>query len=210
MELFVTADVHLDHPNILKHCKRPWLKDGDIGPDGKWINTTIRDARTFEMNEAIIHNWNAKVPKQNSTVIILGDFCWHRCLRWLNALNGKKILVKGNHDRLNRFELSQFQAVYDIYQTKLYDCRIVGCHYPMVSWNRSCHGSWHLYGHVHGRLSAFYANRLAHDCGMDCNAFQPLHFSDIEAIMTRKLNVVDENENKLQSTNINQETDDHE
>ena len=27
-------------------------------------------------------------------------------------------------------------------------------HYPMRSWNKSFHGSWHFYGHVHGRLAS--------------------------------------------------------
>ena len=51
---FYTADTHFFHANIIKYCNRPY-KDPQ------------------EMNEAIIANWNAKVP-QEGIVYHLGDF----------------------------------------------------------------------------------------------------------------------------------------
>ena len=49
-------------------------------------------------------NWN-KVVKEDDTVIIAGDLCWAVYLeealedfKYLNELNGTKIILKGNHD----------------------------------------------------------------------------------------------------------------
>lgn len=53
------------------------------------------------MNKALINNWNSVVHKDD-TVYVLGDFGFGSimgCRDILNTLNGKKILIKGNHDR---------------------------------------------------------------------------------------------------------------
>lgn len=54
------------------------------------------------MNQILIQNYNAVVHK-NDTVYILGDISHHLPMESANELigklNGKKILVKGNHDK---------------------------------------------------------------------------------------------------------------
>lgn len=80
--IYFTADFHFWHTNIIKFCSRPF-KD------------------TEEMNRVLIDNYNSTITDQD-TVYILGDFSmasfsWQRSL--LNKMNGKKILVRGNHDR---------------------------------------------------------------------------------------------------------------
>jgi len=60
------------------------------------------------------------------------------------------------------------------------------CHYPMISWNRSVHGSWHLYGHVHGRTKH---SGLAMDVGIDNQDFEgyrPLNLYEICEFMSEK------------------------
>ena len=66
--------------------------------------------------ETLYENWQNTVKPQDS-VIIPGDFSWAMYLdeavedfRYLNGLNGRKILLKGNHDywwetktKMNRF-----------------------------------------------------------------------------------------------------------
>ena len=54
--------------------------------------------------ERLLANWNRHV-KPDDTVVLLGDFSWALKLEetkadfeFLNKLNGKKILLKGNHD----------------------------------------------------------------------------------------------------------------
>lgn len=54
--------------------------------------------------ERIADNWQSKI-KADDTVVLAGDFSWatylqeaYKDFEFLNKLNGKKILLKGNHD----------------------------------------------------------------------------------------------------------------
>jgi len=60
----------------------------------------------------------------------------------------------------------------------------------MRSWNRSFHGSWHLYGHVHGRLVAQDAEQdwlLTRDVGVDACGYQPWSFEDLREYMAPRV-----------------------
>lgn len=109
-----------------------------------------------EMNEKMVGNHNGIVGKRDK-VILVGDFAWARHMHFIHALNGKKTLVIGNHDRMSQTALSQFSEVIGtpkapgILQTTIDGQYCVFCHFPMWSWNASFHGSWHFYGHCHGR-----------------------------------------------------------
>lgn len=71
----------VSHANIIKYCNRPW--------------TT-----TEEMNEALIKNWNNTVGKDD-TVFVCGDVALNKaiCRGIIHRLNGRKILIMGNHDQ---------------------------------------------------------------------------------------------------------------
>ena len=61
------------------------------------------------MNETLIHNWN-NVVGEDDTVYHLGDVALGAWVDWdksLSRLNGHKILVVGNHDRL--FQVKEAQ-----------------------------------------------------------------------------------------------------
>lgn len=77
-----TSDTHFGHTNIIKYCNRPFENAG------------IMDA-------TIIANWNERVAPDD-TVYHLGDVFFtspERARHILSVLNGKKILILGNHDR---------------------------------------------------------------------------------------------------------------
>lgn len=83
-KIFLTSDLHLDHTNIIRYCKRPFK------------NVKV-------MNSVLIRNWNKTVGK-NDKIYFLGDFCFcrknrQRIRQFLRLLNGKKIFIRGNHDR---------------------------------------------------------------------------------------------------------------
>lgn len=82
-EIFVTADLHLGHKNIIKYCDRPFENEDD-------------------MNNAIIENWNS-VVKHDDIVYHLGDFCFYKikAKQWEAVLNGTIIHILGNHDKNN-------------------------------------------------------------------------------------------------------------
>lgn len=81
MGIYFTSDTHFNHENILSFCHRPFTG----------LNS---------MNEGLIENWNSRVNKDD-TVYHLGDFAMgpkELHAGFLKRLNGKKILVRGNHD----------------------------------------------------------------------------------------------------------------
>lgn len=81
MNIFLVADTHFNHCNIIKYCKRPFY---DV----------------FDMNNTIIEKWNEVVSKDD-IVYHLGDFGFGSLEELKNIfdrLNGKKNLIMGNHD----------------------------------------------------------------------------------------------------------------
>jgi len=151
---FFTADTHFYHDNIIRHCGRPWKT-------------------TDEHNEALISNWNNAVNK-GDTVYLLGDFAMipaqdngmprmklYRKLRM--KLNGRIILIKGNHDQMSQEIYKEcFSEVHDLREISVDGQKLTLCHFPMRSWNASVHGRGHLFGHVHGRLENV-------DTGVSCD-----------------------------------------
>jgi len=81
MKYFVIADTHFYHENIIRYCDRPFRS-------------------VEEMNFVLRKNWNETVSNKD-TVIVLGDFALadkEKTMELVDSLNGKKILIMGNHD----------------------------------------------------------------------------------------------------------------
>lgn len=164
MSLWFTSDTHFGHKNVIKYCNRPFQ--------------TVE-----EMDEVLIKNWNSRICP-NDVVYHLGDVAF-RSVEETNAilkrLNGKKILIRGNHDK--KINSSLFEGVYNYYELKVQDKFIVMCHYAMRVWNKSHHGSYHLYGHSHGTLPQ---HGLSMDVGVDANEFKPISFEEIKLVMEHR------------------------
>lgn len=146
MAIKVTSDNHFYHANILTYESMMKFR-GDL-------YQTVE-----EMNAAMIIQWNKDVS-QNDTVIIVGDFCFGhgdtlrtRLREILPKLNGRFILVRGNHDPSKGDEVWQefCHKVVDMYRHKDNKQLIVFCHYPLVSWEKSHYGSIMMHGHCHGK-----------------------------------------------------------
>ena len=167
MNIFFTSDLHLDHGNIIKYCKRPF-------------------ADPISMTEQIILNWNKQVQPED-LVFVLGDFLWNNSIERLmavtNRLNGKKVLLRGNHDAFKDedYLAAGFERVSNLIEFQWNEYYFVLCHYQMAFWNRSHHGSFHLYGHQHDKRQ-YTPNHLAYkqlgmserkmNVCMDSNKFQ--------------------------------------
>lgn len=81
MKFFTLSDTHFGHAKIIDYCNRPF-------------------SSVEEMDEAMIKNWNETVSN-NDTVLHLGDFGLGNkeyIASIVKRLNGKKILILGNHD----------------------------------------------------------------------------------------------------------------
>lgn len=93
---YLTSDHHFGHKNIIAYEDRPF--------------TTVE-----EMDEFMIQRWNETV-KPGDTVYHLGDFALvnlERIAALLKRLNGRKILILGNHDRAaHRMAEAGFDEVY--------------------------------------------------------------------------------------------------
>ena len=61
-----------------------------------------------EMDDAMVENWNS-VVKPHDKVYHLGDaVIQRRCLKTLGRLNGKKQLIRGNHDIFRTKEYMEY------------------------------------------------------------------------------------------------------
>ena len=164
MTIFFTAYTHFGHQNIIRHCKRPWKS-------------------AQEMNEELQHRWNAIVGPHD-TVYHLGDLGFGNAKRMepllplLRSLRGKKRLVPGNHDSYGA--LTSYQGIFEILPalTEISSpARISLCHYPMMTWNRSHHGSYMFHGHSHG---VFFPASGRFDVGVDAWNYKPVAFEELE------------------------------
>lgn len=131
-----------------------YISDLHFGCQNKYEN------RTLEHDKLIKENWN-RVVHNNDNVYMLGDIGReggnkdneYLC-EIISTLKGNKILVQGNHEKLNDNRLRQlfkeivpYKEITDNYNG--INHKLVLCHYPILFWNNQHKGWLHLYGHVH-------------------------------------------------------------
>lgn len=144
MNTWFTSDNHFGHTNILK----------------KFCPTTRQGSNADEMDELMIQRWNADV-RPNDLVYCLGDFSFRRgpeTGKILDRLMGMKILILGNHEKYLR-DLPEKGAtgyphwldIQDAWFGFIDDIKVQMFHYPIAEWRDMHRGSFHLYGHVHGK-----------------------------------------------------------
>lgn len=176
MNTFVTSDLHLNHANIIRYCKRPWLMKGDLDSNGEWINKSISVDRCLRMNMEIVRRWNERV-KPEDLVFHVGDFCFRNAVynttakEWEEHLNGKIIFIKGNHDKNNSTKTN-------IESLQIYwaDTLINIQHYPDRVSGRC---RINFVGHVHEywkfrRVYIGGRNTYLFNVGVDVNNFYPV------------------------------------
>jgi calcineurin-like phosphoesterase family protein len=172
--IWFTADHHFAHANIIKFCDRPFKT-------------------VTEMDNTMIARWNSVVGL-NDTVYHLGDFTLNvdTFTDAISQLNGMIKILPGSHDQRwlagNPQNVTSWPGhpvevlpqLVELDFPELGDGKhpqtIVLCHYAMRSWPKSFHGSWHLYGHSHGRLPQY---GLSFDVGVDCTDFQPISLDEV-------------------------------
>lgn len=168
-DIWFTADFHLGHANIIRYCGRPF-------------------ATVEAMDQAILDRLNALV-KANDVLYFLGDFCLGsqaRVVAYRRRIRCQKILaVPGNHDKQARKLNEEFCWLDNLAEVSIHGQPIVLCHYALRVWNQSNRGSWHLYGHSHGRLPEIPTS-LSIDVGVDTHDFRPWHYDEIDDLMRKK------------------------
>ena len=162
MANWYTADLHLNHTNIIQHCTRPF-------GTGK------------EMDEEILRRFQG--VDENDDLWIVGDFAFARnaeSRRYVadlfNAIPGRKHLVRGNHDHKGTLNLP-WASVRELVEVKDQEQNLVLCHYPLITWNKARYGTLHLFGHVHKEFTGYEG---ALNVGVDCWDFRPLRLPEIQ------------------------------
>lgn len=136
MTVWFSADLHLNHKNILGYCNRPF-------------------SSTEEMDVSLINNWNSVVSSKDQ-VYFLGDLAlgnYSKITSYLEQLNGRIYLQEGNHDKKwfsQGFEHGRISTLPPLYNLNINKQLFVLCHYPLLTWLKSYYGSIALHGHSHG------------------------------------------------------------
>jgi calcineurin-like phosphoesterase family protein len=155
MRIWLTADTHWGHSNIIRLVGRPF-------------------SSVEEMDEAMIDNWNARVGPKDM-VYHLGDFCWKgKAQEYRKKLNGKICLIRGNHDK--NIGDADFEWVKDMETISVDGTAVVLCHYPLAEWDGYYRGHIHLHGHCHGKVKPI-KGRL--DVGVDCWEYRPVLLEEV-------------------------------
>lgn len=142
MRYFI-SDLHFYHQNLNEQMDCRGFADGK------------------EMNEYMIRQWNRRVGPKDE-VVILGDLSVGKGKATnviVEQLNGRLILLEGNHDRFlgdKQFDRSRFEWIGPYLELRDHKRKLVLCHYPILCYNgqyrKMRDGSdrtFMLYGHVH-------------------------------------------------------------
>ena len=180
-KLFFTSDTHFGHFNICKYCHRPFQSRS-------------------EMDQTLIANWNSVVP-EDGIVVHCGDLMLphdgdvKEYMHYLSKLNGRVLLLRGNHDRIDlMIENDKLISVQDKATIKVEGIKIYAEHYPCAAFN----GDYHVYGHVHtlsdGICYGMDAEALAamkkttYDVGVDQNGYKPISYWQLCDIIRKQMN----------------------
>lgn len=176
--IWFSSDQHFGHKNIIKYCNRPF--------------DSIE-----EHDEALIANWNSRISAKD-TVYFLGDLAMNSHYGMgtiMPQLNGHISFILGNHDSTSKISryMNQIAELRDYLEINNQGLKIVLFHYPIWSWNGIRHGSWHLFGHVHGNMPNCQGKMM--DIGVDSiaqfgegspNDYVPIHIDEVAGILDDK------------------------
>lgn len=191
MSEFLTSDLHFNHKNILAYM-----------PERAKLWATIA-----EMNAGLIERWNAEVSQQD-TVYLLGDIAFSgitKTKELVSHLNGKIVLVKGNHDtsiKDYKWLDAGILEVHESLELDHYGIKLRLSHYPYAPdglsdnedsrfLNRRIEnkGIHLLHGHLHSvpqnKIRLAKNNALMYDVGVDANNYSPIL---LDAVVKELLN----------------------
>lgn len=179
-----TSDTHFGHHNIITYSRRPY--------EG-----------VEEMNDALVRAWNERVAPQD-VVYHLGDVAMGRLedsLALIARLNGRKLLVPGNHDRCwaghrkrgswpQRYEEAGFELLDSQASISLAGREVTLCHFPYEGDSHAedryrehrpeDQGGWLVHGHVHERWRQ--RGRMV-NVGVDVWGWEPVAASSVEELI---------------------------
>lgn len=195
--IFLTADTHLGHENIIKYCDRPFES-------------------VEEMDRVLISNWN-EIVGADDIVYHLGDFTlggfieakqyfrqlnghikvlantWHHDKRWIQEVKWLPAadiigvldisMGFGSTRYYNPIEILPPMVVLEIEGMGEWPLAVTLCHYPLMAWDRKNYGSWHLYAHTH---KSDNSEEFRLNIGVDCMNYYPISLGNVLTCMYEK------------------------
>lgn len=142
--IYLISDTHFGHANILTFR----------GLDGELIRPGFKNV--CDMDRTIINNWNS-IVNPDDKIYHLGDVTFGKIFLddIMPRLNGKKVLILGNHDKLKMSDyMKHFKS---IYTTRLLDTipgtdtRFLLSHYPLhpSTFDYGMKNCINVHGHIH-------------------------------------------------------------
>lgn len=205
-KIWVTSDLHFGHENMLgfepkrfemlgttetKAIANAMIDDGLTNeevyniPDDLWEEYKKKAHHNYieKHDEELIKRWNENV-KKNDVVFILGDLSFRNGKETneiIKRLNGRKILIKGNHDNIcmdKDFDTSLFEAITDYMEIRVEKHHFILSHYPFRVWNQQHKNSIQLFGHIHSNDTTSHPMKedipLSWNVGVDVNDYKPV------------------------------------
>ena len=159
MKRFIIADLHFGHENIIKYESRPF-------------------ANVEEMNNRLIKLWNSVVGSDD-LVYVLGDFTLSRRMvvikNLVDSLNGRKILVMGNHDTRKPRDYIECGFEVAIRKPIMVEPGVILMHEPFEDASLIVPNYIYFFGHVH-------ANKTLMDeyCNCMCVSVERIDYRPID------------------------------
>ncbi|MGL5821213.1 MAG: metallophosphoesterase [Sarcina sp.] len=174
-KIFFTSDLHIGLKHIIKLDKSHF-------------------SNIEQMEKTIIENWNKKVSNDD-IVYILGDLFYREiywkdygapkgCKEFLKKLKGRKVLVRGNHDRwITEEEFGEFfEKICDIDYIVVDGTKCCLFHYPLLDWEGRGKGVLNLFGHMHNNHEKDHKiaiKRGAYNVGVAVNNYEPVTLEEV-------------------------------
>lgn len=163
---FFIADTHFGGENIRRYENRPF--------------ETVQ-----VMDEKMIENWNAVVSPED-TVYVLGDFSDYRDtnkdVEILAKLQGRKILIMGNHDSHRTPQEWRDAGFTECYSLPvLYEGFFLLSHEPLYISENMPYANF--YGHVHANPSYKDASKQSVCVSVERISYTPMEFAVLRGRM---------------------------
>ena len=170
-----------------------FTSDLHFGHDRDFIWAARGFESVDEMNEALVSRFNSKVQPED-TVYILGDSIMGDNTtneQYLSQLNGKKIIILGNHDTSKRIKIYEKYADEILYSTiiKYKKKMIYLSHYQTLTGNYDDNYGkcvFNFHGHTHQTDNFTDPYSFMYHVGVDSHDCYPVCIDDaLEAIKNK-------------------------
>lgn len=184
-KLWITADLHLNCRGVLA---------------GGWGD---RPSTSVEEHDAWVRDLLNGTASAKDTLVLLGDHAFARnaveqagILReFLKSLVCKNVIfINGNHDFPEAIQCLG-RVSYDYKMLAWHGMKLFCCHYPMMTWPDSHHGSICCYGHTHAvfedRFDELMPERRSLDVGLDnarweLGEYRPFEADEIVELLRKR------------------------